>query len=311
MKRPQIAIVILFLAALLLTACGASAPAPQVVEKVVMQSPVEAPAATRAPAAVSKDVAMGVANGAPASEMLQETRKIIYNANMTLVVEDTESAAQDIADMAAGMGGYVASMNGYRNGDSMVYDVTIRIPADKFEAGRNALHDMAVRVENEQVNTDDVTDQYYDIDARLRTLKATEEELTQLLKETRERGGKVDDIMKIYDRLIQIRSQIESLQGQLNRLDKLTAFSTISIHLQPHILSKPIENPEWRPAEIVHNSFESLMNVLTGLATLLIQFVIVVIPVLLILLLPLALIIWLIHRWQQRHRATEERNTAE
>lgn len=310
MKRPQIAILVLLLAALLLSACGASAPAPQVVEKQV--SPmndmgVESPAAAEAPVAVETD---GV-SGAPASELIQETRKIIYNANMTLIVDDTESAAQEIADMAVGMGGYVANMNGYRQGDRMIYDITIRIPAEKFEAGRSSLRNIAVRVENEQVNTDDITDQYYDIDARLRTLKATEKELTQLLKETRERGGKVTDIMKIYDRLIQIRSQIESLQGKLNRLDKLTAFSTISIHLEPYILSKPIESQGWRPAEIIHSSFESLVNVLTGLATLLIQFVIVVAPILLILLLPLALIIWLIHRWQKHRLSKDKADAAE
>lgn len=304
MKRPQIAIIVLLLAAMLLAACGGSAPTPQVVEKSMAPAPAEAPAAE------SVDTDATLSNGAPASEIIQETRKIIYNANMTLIVDDTESAAQEIADMAAGMGGYVANMNGYRQGDRMIYDVTIRIPSEKFEAGRSALRSMAVRVENEQVNTDDVTDQYFDIDARLRTLKATEEELTQLLKETRERGGKVEDIMKIYDRLIQIRSQIESLQGKLNRLDKLTAFSTISIHLEPYILSKPIESQGWRPAEIIHSSFESLVDVLTGLATLLIQFIIVVVPILLILLLPLALIIWLVHRWQKRRQSKEEMDTS-
>jgi len=304
MKRPQVAIIVLVLAALLLAACG-GAPTPQAVERSMA-----APAPTEAPAAEFVDMDTALSTGAPASEMIQETRKIIYNANMTLIVDDTESAVQNIADMAAGMGGYVANMNGYRQDDRMIYDITVRIPAEKFEAGRSALRSMSVRVENEQVNTDDVTDQYFDIDARLRTLKATEEELTQLLKETRERGGKVEDIMNIYDRLIQIRSQIESLQGKLNRLDKLTAFSTISIHLEPSILSNPIESRGWRPAEIIHSSFESLVNVLTGLAALLIQFIIVVVPILLILLLPLALIIWLIHRWQRRRQPKEETDSA-
>lgn len=302
MKRTQIAIIILLLGALLLAACGASnAPAPQVIEKT---SPVEYPAAAPTQAPAAREVANDASAGAPAAaEQALASRKIIYNANMFLIVKDTEQAAQEIADMAASMGGYVASMNGYRQDDRVLYDITIRIPANKFETGRSALRNMAVRVEHENISTNDVTDQYYDIDARLRTLKATEEELTQLLKETRERGGKVDDIMKIYDRLIQIRSQIESLQGQLNRLDKLVAFSTIDIHLEPHILAQPIESESWRPAEIIHNSFGSLLNVLTGLATLLIQLIIVVIPVLLIFLLPLALIIWLIHRWQQRRQA--------
>jgi len=305
MKRIQIVTLIMLLGALLLAACGASnAPAPQVIEK---SSPLEYPATAPTQAPAMREVVAGASTGTqPAAEQLLEARKIIYNATMFLVVKDTEQAVQEITDMAASMGGYVASMNGYRQNDRMLYDITIRIPADKFETGRSTLRSMAVRVEKEDISTNDVTDQYYDIDARLRTLKATEEELTQLLKETRERGGKVDDIMKIYDRLIQIRSQIESLQGQLNRLDKLVAFSTVDIHLEPHILAQPIESESWRPAEIIHNSFESLLNVLTGLATFLIQFVIVVIPVLLIFLLPLAFIIWLIHRWQQRRQAQKE-----
>ncbi len=309
MKRILSAAVILLLAALTLTGCGASSqhlesPASRAIESdngMPYPAPMQAPAAKE----VAQEQVASV--GQPTAEDMLETRKIIYNADMLLVVEDTEQAAQEIADMATSMGGYVATMNGYRQDDRMIYDITIRIPADKFETGRAALHNLAVRVESERVSTNDVTDEYYDIDARLRTLKATEKELTQLLEETRERGGSVDDIMKIYGELVRIRSEIESLQGQLNRLDKLVAFSTITIHLEPHILSQPIESEGWRPAEIIHNSIVTLMNALTGLATLLIQFVIVVLPLILVLALPLILVIRLIHHWQKRRLAAKEK----
>lgn len=210
--------------------------------------------------------------------------------------------------MAVSAGGYVARMNGYRQGDRMVYDITIRVPAEKFENARISLRKLAVRVEREDISTEDVTDQYYDIEARLKTLKETEAELTELLRETRERGGDVDEIMKIYDRLTRIRSEIESLQGQLNRLDKLVAFSTLNIHLEPHILSEPIKpQDEWSLAEIVHSSINTLVDILAGLAALAIRFVIVVVPVALILLLPIALILWGVNRWQKRrHRPQED-----
>ncbi len=298
MKRITIILSISLLTLILLAACGAAAPPPREsipmqesyandspVAKVVEQAPAAAPAATEAH---------------PSSEQMVDARKIVYNADMTLIVEDPEQAAQEISKMAVEMGGYVASMNGHRRDDSMVYDVTIRIPAQKFETSQETLRQLAVRVESEQVSTDDVTDRYYDIDARLRTLKATEEELTELLKETRRRGGKVEDIMKIYDRLIQVRSEIESLQGQLNRLDKLVAFSTLNIHLQPSILSEPIENAGWHPAEIARGSAKRLVKILTGLASFLIEFVIVIVPVLLVLLVPLALIVWAFNSWRKR-----------
>ena len=306
---------ILMFATLLLTllgasACGSAAPmrspvpqvaATRVVEKEVM---VEVPAQPALPAEESA----GAAGPAPiTTEALADVRKIIYEGNMYLVVEDTEKAAEEIQAMAVSAGGYVARMNGYRQGDRMVYDITIRVPAEKFENARISLRKLAVRVEREDISTQDVTDQYYDIEARLKTLKETEAELTELLRETRERGGDVDEIMKIYDRLTRLRADIESLQGQLNRLDKLVAFSTLNIHLEPHILTEPITpGDEFSLPEVIHSSVQSLIRILTGLLTLAIRFLIVVVPVLLILAIPPVLVLWLLYRWQQRRQKREK-----
>jgi hypothetical protein len=310
MKHSRIIIVVFLLLSLFVIASCAGARQPAYEEAVNMEP---APAAMAEKAVLSNaDVEISMqGNAGPALEQIQNMRKIIYNADMYLVVKDTEAAAQQIEAMAQNMGGYVARMNGYRQDDSIVYDITIRIPANKFDAGRSALRSMAVRVDHENISTNDVTDQYYDIDARLRTLKATEEELTELLRETRKRGGKVEDIMEIYDRLVQIRSEIESLQGQLNRLDKLVSFSTIDIHLEPSVLSKPIEGEGWRPAEVIRKSLGTLVDVLASLGTLLIEFVIIVLPVLILILLPVLLLVWLIRIWQKRRsRANKQEEEA-
>ncbi len=302
MKRCYI-IAILLALSMLLASCASSAEH-QIAG--LHESPMESPrlvSAVEESAIAAVEAPMAAeANAQPDTEQLQASRMIIYDASMNLVVEDTELVAEQITELATSMGGYVANINAFRRDDNMIYDITIRLPAKRFESGRESLRKMAVRVEHERLNTDDVTDQYYDIDARLQTLKATEAELTQMLEDTQERGGDTDDVMRIYDRLINIRSEIESLQGQLNRLDKLVALSTISIHLEPYILSKPLDGNQWRPAEVIRTSIDALLNALTALATLLIRFVIVVIPVLLLLLLPLLLLVWLIGRWQKRRR---------
>ena len=319
MKRLAIAISMLLLV-LLVGACASarqseSPPVPKVVatQVVALERPAEMPApmptmAPAYPAAREGAADAGVPNLSPVtSDALADARKIIYEGNMVLIVEDTEQAAQDIQAMAESAGGYVARMNGYRQGDRMIYDITIRVPAEKFENARNALRELAVRVDSESISTEDVTDQYYDIEARLKTLKETEAELTELLRETRERGGDADEIMKIYDRLTRIRSEIESLQGQLNRLDKLVAFSTLNIHLEPHILAEPIKpQDEWSFAEIVHSSINTLVDILAGLAALAIRFVIIVVPVAVVLLLPLALLLWVLNRWQKGRQQRRE-----
>lgn len=237
------------------------------------------------------------------TEVLLDDRKIIYQGDMFLVVNDTEQAAKDIQTMAESMGGYVAQMSGYRQNGRMVYDLTLRIPAEKFDAFRESLRNLAVRVENERIRTDDVTDQYFDLEARIKTLKETEAELRELLRKTEERGGDVEDIMNIYDKLTDIRSQIESLQGQLNRLDKLVAFSTLDIHLEPHILTEPIEPAGgWYPGETIRESIDILVNILATLATWFIEFIIVVVPILIILSLPPIFLLWLVRHWQKRRQ---------
>ena len=315
MRRWPTITILLLLTGILLASCAAGVDRQFSMRDV---SPNEFPAERprEVPAAVEKEVLVEAPMASSAgtqlnTEQLQESRMIIYNASMFLVVEDTEQAASQITEMATSLGGYVASINGFRRDDNMVYDITIRLPAERFETGRTALRQMAVRVEHESLSTDDVTDQYYDIDARLQTLKATEAELTQMLEETQERGGDVDDVMKIYDRLINLRSEIEALQGQLNRLDKLVAFSTIEIHLEPYILAKPLDGDQWRPAEIIRSSIDTLLNVLAALATLLIQFVIILVPILLLLLLPLVVIVWLYRRWRSRRREEKTKDLSE
>ncbi len=300
MKRVLFVFALLIFLMSLLAGCGGAAERGPM-EEVAPSMPVEAPMEVMDATAMTEG-AMEQNLASVTSDALVAERKIIYHGSMDLVVEKTDRAAEEIQALAQREGGYVASMNGYRRGDQMVYDITIRVPADAFDATREALHSMAVKVEREQIATDDVTDEYYDLDARLKTLKETEAELTELLRKTEERGGDVEDIMAIYDRLTRIRAEIESLQGQLNRLDKLVAFSTLDIHLEPHILAEPISTGDWSLAEIIHSSINTLMHVLATLLAWFIRFVIVVVPVVLILLLPFAVLVWGIHRWQARKR---------
>ena len=310
MKRHTIIIAALLLLVLLLAACGASRE-PAYDQGMIEQSPAVPESVVGEPARLSKNTAGADMTGAdvPDLEQVQETRKIIYNADMSLVVDDTEASVKQISDLAERLGGYVANMNAYRREDSMVYDITIRVPADQFETGLSSLRGLAVRVESESLGTDDVTDEYYDLDARLKTMEEAEAELTELLRQTREQGGSVEDVMAVYDRLMQLRADIESLQGQLNRLEKLVAFSTISLHLEPSVLSKPIEGSGWHPLETARRSLDTLVDVLAGLGSFFIWFVIVVVPVLVILILPVVLVVWLLLRWRKRRHA--DRNPQE
>ena len=288
---------------LVLSGCAAKAPAADQGGR-----PAEAPAATAAPAAIlapappptgdQTSTAGGAAANVPDQQVL-DARMIVYNGNMTLIVKDTDATDRKIEALAKSLDGYVANANSFRDQDGiMIYNVTMRVPAAKFDAARAALRGLAVRVDNESVTTDDVTDQYYDLDAHLKTLKATEQQLLDLLKETRDRGGKVEDIMAIYRELVSVQSEIESLQGQLNRLDKTVALSTLTLNIQPDSLTTPLSSG-WRPLETLKNSFGALISVLRGLVDLFIYLIVVVLPVLLLLAIPVVVVV-LVFRWLVR-----------
>ncbi|MCO6451254.1 MAG: DUF4349 domain-containing protein [Caldilineales bacterium] len=302
MKR---AIAILILITLVLAACAsggqatadyASAPMPGAPAQPEMEAPAAEPYA--------EDTAGDIVKQAEG----QNDRKVIYNSRMDLVVEDTEAVGQQIGDLADSLGGFISGLNAFRGeGDQVFVSLTLRIPAEQFETARAALRGYAMRVENESINTNDVTDQYYDINARLTALRATETELLALLAETRERNGDVEDIMSIYRELTNIQGQIESLQGQLNRLENEVSLSTIDVVLRPDELTQPITTRAWRPLETLRNSFRTLLSALQGLIDVLIYVIVVALPVLLILAIPLIIIV-LIIRWLVRRSRRKNQN---
>ena len=147
---------------------------------------------------------------------------------------------------------------------------------------------MADRVERESAKTEDVTEKFVDLSARMKTLEATETELRGLLSESRQRQQKTEDIMAVYKQLTEIRSNIEQIRGQLNVIDNLAALGTINLTLSPTESSVAAVS-SWKPSETVRRSVDSLLAVLTGLADLTITLFIVVLPPALII----AFIVWL------------------
>ena len=87
--------------------------------------------------------------------------------------------------------------------------MTLRVPVERLEEALSAIRKLAGRVEREQQRVEDVTDRFVDLEARLRTLRATEAELQALLAESRQKARKVEEIMAVYRELTEIRSQIE------------------------------------------------------------------------------------------------------
>jgi Domain of unknown function (DUF4349) len=234
-------------------------------------------------------------------------RRLVRTVDLELTVRRTTEAAQELERLAARLGGYVANVDGQRQDELMRWSLSLRVPPERLDEALAAARAMAVRVDREQQKVEDVTDQYVDLDARLRTLTATEAELRGLLAESRQRQRKVEDIMAVYTELTEIRSQIERIQGQLLSLQKLIAFSTLNIGLNPVASARPLAAEGWQPGDTARGSARTLIGILHALGDFVIFAVIVLLPVGLILVLA----VWSIRRLWRLARGSRTASPAE
>jgi len=110
--------------------------------------------------------------------------------------------------------------------------VTIRVPADAYGIVMNRLRGLAKEVVSETSDAREVTEEYTDLQARLRNLQATEQRYLELLV----KAQAIPDILTVQDRLNSVRAEIERAQGRINVLNDLTDLATITVHLKPPAL---------------------------------------------------------------------------
>ena len=271
------------------------------------------PSADSAQAAEEESAAQQGADGADTAQSggPADTRRIIANANISLVVAETDAAVARIEMIMSDLGGYLAnvdlSKSTYGETEALHGSLTLRVPAASLDDALDQLQALATDVRNLNVSRQDVTDQYSDIEAQLRNLRATEQELLALLTEVRQKpDAKAEDILAVHRSLTDIRGQIETLQGRKNLLDNQIGFSTIWVELTPDSINRPIVEQPWSAAGPARNALRALVSTLKGLLTALIWALLYLTPLLLVFLIPLAVLIWLVRLWQRRRKKDGE-----
>jgi hypothetical protein len=233
----------------------------------------------------------------PEAAQAPSTRRIIYTGSIQLRVDDPRAEANTLPALAQRYGGYVsyARVYEYRT-DEYRAEIQLRVQADQFDAAMSELRGMGTEILNESINTQDVTERYVDLEARIENLERTEEELQILLTEARENQGTTEDILSVYRELTSIRGEIESLQGQLNVLADQVSLATINVELVPPEAQVEIVDEQWSISRTVREALRTLVAALQGLADVTVTFLIAVAPILLMLALVLY-ILYRIARW--------------
>jgi hypothetical protein len=331
MKTRSVLFTLLIVGTLALAACGAPA-APDYIAMPATEAPagIEAPAfgfdeslqanqpedkvgegETVLPSSdalpISPNAAYEIANPAGDLTVIERSnRMIVKNADIRLQVEDTNVAIDRSLQIVGDAGGYIVSSRVWYQdyyGNNLKYaSITIGIPVGEFENVMRRLRGLAVQVLDENASGEDVTEQYVDLQSQLTNLEATRARIQEFLKDAKT----VDEALRVNQELANIEAQIEQIKGRMNYLTDRSAFSTITINLEPEFpvltptptsTPKPTATPvPWKPADTFNDAKGTVTVVYQGIANFLIWLVVVILPI----ILPPALILWVMWRLLNR-----------
>lgn len=161
-------------------------------------------------------------------------RLVIKSGKMSVEVDKYDEAESKITEVTNKYGGNIStSASSMSSGGKKQGTITVRIPADKFDAFVTEVSQIG-KVMSQNINASDVTEEYIDLEARLKTQKELEQRLYDLLK-TKTSG--LSDILEIENKLADVRSKIESTEGRMKYLMSQASFSTLAISVyEPNLL---------------------------------------------------------------------------
>jgi len=164
-------------------------------------------------------------------------RQVIRNGSVDLTVESVGDAFDQVRGIVDQAGGYLASSSFSGRAESERARMTVRIPAEKFDQVIADLRNLAVEVNSVSTSSQDVTEEFSDLQASLRNLRAVESQYLTLLGE----ANNIGDILQVQDRLNGVRYELERIQGRLNLLENQTSLATLEIALFPEAGAPPKE----------------------------------------------------------------------
>jgi uncharacterized protein DUF4349 len=210
--------------------------------------------------------------------------KLIKTAKVRFQVKDTQKATSAITQLVSTHNGYIASQSVTTGSYSIENDLLIRVPSTSLDALLDGLLAQASYVESKVIEVKDVTEEFVDITARLKTQQEVENRYREILKQAR----KIEEILAVEKQLGEIRQEIEARQGRLRFLSHQVSYSTVQLTFAERL---PYQRPPQAGflsslAESVKSGWRDFLDSVLGLVA--------VWP----FLVALALLVFLFWRWR-------------
>jgi hypothetical protein len=239
---------------------------------------------------------------------ITRNRKIIRTGNLKVYVENFEKASDQIEAIVNQYGGVVANKTFNQYTTSVNGSLTLWVPSEKLLTFVEEMKKVG-NVTSERINAEDISDQYFDLEARLNNAKKREVRLLDLL----DKSGSLEEILKVEIEMARVREEIEVMEGSMRRWDQMIAYSTVNVEViqDVHIAKEPVNM--WKPLRDALRNIKpvflsSIESIIRFAAFLLIS-IVAIIPWL--IMLKVLLIIWkslFSKRWTSwRSRKKEEK----
>jgi hypothetical protein len=307
-RKNRFVILVVAIAALILTSCASAMQQSQ-------SLPEMAPAVEGDRAGIAQSMESPAVYDSGAGGELAQTgadRLVIKNADLSLVVTDPAESMNRISALAEEMGGFVVTANLYQQQlESGVEvpraDITIRVPAERLNEALKRIRGESDQLpRSETLNSQDVTKEYTDLQSRLRNLEEAESQLQDIM----DSATKTEDVLAVYNQLVQTREQIEVIKGQIQYYEQSAALSAISTSLVADEAVKPLTIGGWQPGGVAKRAIQSLISAFKYIVNAAIWVILFVLPVLLLLFVIFVLPAYLIVRILRRRRKAQKQAQA-
>ena len=212
-------------------------------------------------------------------------RKIIRNAELYLELRDPAEGQRKITSVAESLGGFVVTSESKQSDTEdptkkeLEVNLVVRIPALQYNSALEQIRAVGNRVIQEKTSGQDVTEDFIDLEARIKTQKALELQFLEIMKQ----ANKVGDALEIQRQIADVRTEIEKLEGRKRFLENRASLSTITVSLKTPAAIAVNTTGFGRNVKIaVSDSFA----IATGIVLFLIRFVIIMVPVALLIIVP-------------------------
>ncbi|MGB9958574.1 DUF4349 domain-containing protein [Haloferax prahovense] len=192
-----------------------------------------------------------------------QQRAVIKNGQIELTVDEFNESRDAVESTAESYGGYVSDSNEYVNrrsgGTYRSGQLVVRVPSEDFSAFITDMKALG-EVERVETNSQDVTDQLVDIEARLSNLRAQRDRLRELY----ESANTTEDVLAVEERLTEVQTEIERLEAQKQSLEDRVALSTVRVSLS----ERPPGPAQWYDTPVLQAFSESVNGAFVALRAL-------------------------------------------